>query len=147
MSKISILKDENRENRFIYNNLEAMLFEKWEELIYYGKSWNIRQVCFEYLMFTNFVALTFCLAKKHELFSFFNEALRSSKFHKLPFNLRKYLNWNYLTICSICNLLCFIISLSANELYLNEHFKTFYEAFQVKFYIKSKLTKCKIIYL
>jgi hypothetical protein len=29
---------------------------------------------------------------------------------------------------------------------LNEHFKTFYEAFQVKFYIKSKLTKCKIIY-
>ena len=31
-----------------------------------------------------------------------------------------------------------------NVVYLNEHFKTFYEAFQVKFYIKSKLTKCKI---
>jgi hypothetical protein len=29
---------------------------------------------------------------------------------------------------------------------LNEHFKTFYEAFQVKSYIKSKLTKCKIIH-
>ena len=34
-----------------------------------------------------------------------------------------------------------------NVVNLNEHFKTFYEAFQVKFYIKSKLTKCKIIYL
>jgi hypothetical protein len=47
--------------------------KKWEELIYYGKSWNIQQVCFEYLMFMNFVALTFCL-KTWTVF-LFNEAL------------------------------------------------------------------------
>jgi hypothetical protein len=33
-SKISILKDIYFENRFIYNKLEAILFEKLEELVY-----------------------------------------------------------------------------------------------------------------
>jgi hypothetical protein len=39
ISKISILKDIYLENRFIYNKLEAILFEEMrKELIYYGKS-------------------------------------------------------------------------------------------------------------
>jgi hypothetical protein len=61
MSKISILKDIYLENRFIYNKLEAILFEEIRRFDLLWKSLNIRQVCFEYLMFTNFVALTFCL--------------------------------------------------------------------------------------
>jgi hypothetical protein len=72
MSKISILKDIYLENRFIYNKLEAILFEEMRN-DYCGKSWYIRQVSFEYLMFTNFVALTFWL-KTWTVF-LFNEAL------------------------------------------------------------------------
>ena len=76
-SKISILKDIYLENRFIYNKLEAILFEEMRIIgLLRGKSGNFK-------MFTNFVALTFCLIK--------NMNYRSSKFHKLPFNLRKNL--------------------------------------------------------
>jgi hypothetical protein len=35
--------------------------KKLEELFYCGKSWNIGQVCFECLMFMNFVALIYCV--------------------------------------------------------------------------------------
>jgi hypothetical protein len=63
----------------------------------FGKSFHIQQAWSNFVwrnennwfttgnreMFTNFVALTFCLIK--------NMNYRSSKFHKLPFNLRKNL--------------------------------------------------------
>jgi hypothetical protein len=44
-----------------YNKLEAILFEEMRRIDLLWKSLNIRQISFEYLMFTNFVALTFWL--------------------------------------------------------------------------------------
>jgi hypothetical protein len=87
ISKISILKTYIWKIVSYTTSLKQFCLKKWEELIYYGKSWNIRQVFFEYLMYTNFVALTFCL-KTMNCFPFQRSSL---KFHKLPFNLRKNL--------------------------------------------------------
>jgi hypothetical protein len=57
------------ENHVSHNELwSKFCLKKWEELIYCGKSWNIGQVCFECLMFMNFVALIYCV--KHALLSF-----------------------------------------------------------------------------
>jgi hypothetical protein len=79
-SKISILKDIYLENRFIYNKLEEMrrIGLSGNREIYGKFALNILK------MFTpNFVALTFYVIKTMNY--------RSSKFHKLPFNLRKNL--------------------------------------------------------
>jgi hypothetical protein len=84
-SKISILKDIYLENRFKYNKLEAILFEEMRRI---GLSGN-REIYGKFAlnifkMFTpNFVTLTFYVIK--------NMNYRSSKFHTLPFNLRKNL--------------------------------------------------------
>ena len=67
--KISIFKSIYLENHVSRNELWSnFCLKKWEELIYCGKSWNIGQVCFECLMFMNFVALIYCV--KHALLSF-----------------------------------------------------------------------------
>jgi hypothetical protein len=56
------------ENHVSHNELWSnFCLKKWEELIYWGKSWNIGQVCLECLMFMNFVALIYCI--KHALLS------------------------------------------------------------------------------
>jgi hypothetical protein len=69
ISKISIFKNIYLENHVSHNELwSKFCLKKWEELIYYGKSWNIGQVCFECLMFMNFVALISCI--KNDLFPF-----------------------------------------------------------------------------
>jgi hypothetical protein len=69
ISKISIFKSVYLENHVSHNELWSnFCSKKWEELIYCVKSWNIGQVCFEYLMFMNFVALIYCI--KHALLSF-----------------------------------------------------------------------------
>jgi hypothetical protein len=84
-SKISILKDIYLENRFIYNKHEAILFEEMRRI---GLSGN-REIYGKFalnifkMLTPNFVALTFYVIK--------NMNYRSSKFHKLPFNLRKNL--------------------------------------------------------
>jgi hypothetical protein len=60
ISKISIFKSIYLESHVSHNELwSTFCLKKWEELIYCGKSWNIGQVCFECLMFMNFVALIF----------------------------------------------------------------------------------------
>jgi hypothetical protein len=87
MSKISILKDIYLENRFIYNKLEAILFEEMRRIDFL---WEIVKYTASLLRIFN--AYEFCcfnfLPKNMNCFPF----QRSSKFHKLPFNLRKNLN-------------------------------------------------------
>jgi hypothetical protein len=61
MSKISILKDIYLENRFIYNKLAAILFEEMRRIDLLWEIVKYTASFFEYLMFTNFVALTFWL--------------------------------------------------------------------------------------
>jgi hypothetical protein len=69
INKISIFKSIYLKNHVSHNELRSnFCLKKWEELIYCGKSWNIGQVCFECLMFMNFVALIYCV--KHALLSF-----------------------------------------------------------------------------
>jgi hypothetical protein len=69
ISKISIVKSIYLENYVSHDELWSnFCLKKWEELTYCGKSWNIGQVCFECLMFMNFVALIYCV--KHALLSF-----------------------------------------------------------------------------
>jgi hypothetical protein len=73
ISKISIFKSIYLENHVSHNDLwSKFCLKKWEELIYYGKSWNIGQVRFECLMFMimNFVALIIYCVKHALLFSF-----------------------------------------------------------------------------
>jgi hypothetical protein len=85
----------------------------------------------------NFVALTFCL-KTWTVF-LFNEALSFINYRLIWTNW--FEDWTKITF-----VLCvkqFIGKCSLVEW----TFQKFHEAFQVKFYIKSKLTKCKIIYL
>jgi hypothetical protein len=47
ISKISIFKSIYLEKHVSYNELWSNFLKKLEELIYCGKSWNIRQVCFD----------------------------------------------------------------------------------------------------
>ena len=61
ISKISILKDIYFENRLIYNKLEAVLFEEMRRIDLLWEIVKYTASLLEYLMFTNFVALTFCL--------------------------------------------------------------------------------------
>jgi hypothetical protein len=82
INKISIFKSIYLENHVSYNELWSnFCLKKWEELIYCGKSWNIGQVCFEYLMFMNFVALIYCVKMHWPTAFLFNEAVL--KFAKL----------------------------------------------------------------
>ena len=75
LSKISIFRSIYLKNHVSRNELwNNFCWKKWEELIYYGKSWNIGQVCFEFLMFMNFVALYNLLRKTCAAF-LFNEAV------------------------------------------------------------------------
>ena len=64
-------------SRFTQWAFEAIfVWKKWEELIYYGKSWNIGQVYMDSLMLMNFVSLiVYCV--KHALLPvyLFNEAV------------------------------------------------------------------------
>ena len=65
----SIFKSTHLENHVSHNKLWSnFCLKKWEELKYSGKWWNIGQVCFECLMFMNYVASIYCV--KHALLSF-----------------------------------------------------------------------------
>jgi hypothetical protein len=73
MSKISILKDIYLGNGFIYDKLEAILFEEMRRIDLLWEIVKYTASFFEYLMFTKFVALTFWL--KTSTVFLFNEAL------------------------------------------------------------------------
>jgi hypothetical protein len=81
ISRFQFSKAYNLVNHVSHNKLWSnFCLKKWEELIYCGKSWNIGQVCFECLMFMNFVAL---LRKICTAF-LFNEAVSTERLLNYP---------------------------------------------------------------